>query len=106
MLFTVGSPANTLNQCHLVYNRDNITIGLYNDAHTVLSTKGIGDSTQLFNSQCWVGFTAWTTPGNSVAFVIELKFKLPFTGAKSVYVQAKEVAANSGWVSRGTWAVK
>jgi hypothetical protein len=106
MLFTAGSPANIVNQCHLVYNRDNGTIGLYDDAHTVLSTKGIGYSTLLENSQCWVGYTIMTASGNSVKFLIELQFKPAFNGAKSVYLQANEVAASSGWVSRGTWTVQ
>ena len=106
ILFTTGSPANTVNQCHLVYNRGNSTIGLYNDADTVLGTKGIGYSTQLFNNQCWVGFTVMTTSGNSVNFTIELQFKPAFNGPKSVYIEAKEIAANSGWVSRGSWTVQ
>jgi hypothetical protein len=44
--------------------------------------------------------------GNSVLLTINLVFKSPaFSGAKSVYLQALEPNASSGWVFRGTWTV-
>jgi len=89
-----------------VYNRTNQTIGLYTDDGSTLNTKGIGSSSTLQNSQCAVGFTVAFVSGNSVAFTINMQLKSPaFSGTKSVYVQALEPNASSGWVSRGTWIV-
>ena len=57
MLITAGSPNNLANSCYLVYNRTNTTIGLYGDDGVTLSTKPIGSSATLQNSQCAVGYT-------------------------------------------------
>ncbi len=104
MLITSGAPTTLANACYLVYNRVTATIGLYNDAGTVLSTKPIGSSANLFNTQCAVGFTVMVNSGNSVSFTINTVF-LTFSGAKSVYLQANEPNTNSGWVQRGAWTV-
>ncbi|MEQ1883798.1 MAG: SBBP repeat-containing protein [Bryobacteraceae bacterium] len=106
MLFTNGSPANLANACYLVYDRAAATIGLYNNAGTSVSTKAIGSSATLQNSQCAVGYTVMTTSGNSVLFTINLAFKPAFNGVKSVYLQANEPSINSGWVLRGSWTVQ
>ena len=106
MLLTSGSPANLANACYLLYNRATATIGLYADDGVTLSTKGIGSPATLQNSQCAVGYTVMITSGNSVLFTINLVLKSPaFSGAKTVYLQALEPNASSGWVSRGTWTV-
>ena len=106
MLITAGAPINVANACYLFYNRINSTIGLYDDAGVLLNTKGIGSSANLQNSQCAVGFTVMVTSGNTVSFTINVVFKSPaFSGSKSVYLQALEPNASSGWVSRGTWTV-
>jgi hypothetical protein len=106
MLITAGAPTNLANACYLFYNRVNSTIGLYDDAGVILSTKGIGSAANLQNSQCAVGFTVMVTSGNSVSFTINVVFKSPaFSGSKSVYLQALEPNTSSGWVSRGTWTV-
>ncbi|MEQ1947581.1 MAG: SBBP repeat-containing protein [Bryobacteraceae bacterium] len=106
MLFTSGSPGNLANACYLVYDRAASTIGLYNDAASAISSKGIGSSATLQNSRCAVGYTVMTTSGNSVLFTINLAFKPAFNGAKSVYLQANEPSINSGWVLRGSWTVQ
>jgi hypothetical protein len=104
MLLTSGAPSVVTNACYLVYNRTAGTIGLYDNAAGTLSTKPIGSSANLLNSQCAVGYTVMTTSGNSVSFTINVVF-LSFSGAKSVYLQANEPNTNSGWVQRGTWTV-
>ncbi len=104
MLFTTGAPSALANACYLVYNRTAATIGIYNDAATTLSTKPIGSSADLLNTQCAVGYTVMTTSGTSVIFSINLLFRT-FSGAKSVYLQANEPNGSSGWVQRGTWTV-
>ena len=80
--------------------------GLFGNDGVTLTTKGIGSATTLQNSQCAVGFTVVNVSGDSVSLTINLVFKSPaFSGAKSVYLQALEPNASSGWVFRGTWTV-
>ena len=104
MLITAGAPSVVTNACYLIYNRTAGTIGLYNNTATSVSTKPIGSSATLNNSQCAVGYTVMVTSGNSVSFTINVVFS-GFSGAKSVYLQATEPNTNSGWVQRGTWTV-
>ena len=104
LLITSGAPSVVTNACYLIYSRTTGTIGLYNNAATTLSTKPIGSSATLTNSQCAVGYTVMVTSGNSVSFTINVVFQ-SFSGAKSVYLQANEPNTNSGWVQRGTWTV-
>jgi hypothetical protein len=104
--FTTSSPGNTANACYAVYNRTANTIGLYSNDWLSLATKPIGSSATLQNSQCAVGFTGMNISGNSVIFFLQLVFAPGFAGAKSVYLQANEPNAGSGWVSRGTWTVQ
>ena len=106
MLITSGSPNNITNACSLVYNRTNSTIGLYADDGVTLSTKPIGSSATLQNSQCAVGFTVAFFSGNSVTFNVNTVYKPAFNGPKTVYLQANEPGSNSGFVSRGTWTVQ
>jgi hypothetical protein len=105
MLFTTGSPANTANACYLVYNRGAGSIGLYDDSAATLSTKPIGSSATLQNSQCAVGYTVMNVSGTSVMFSANLLFKPAFSGAKSAYLSAQTPSASSGWVLRGSWTV-
>ncbi|HTD44398.1 MAG TPA: hypothetical protein VK687_09470, partial [Bryobacteraceae bacterium] len=106
VLVTAGGPSGIANACYVVYNRGNGTIGLYNNSGTTLSTKPIGSSANLLNTQCAVGYSGMSTSGNSVSLVLQLVFFSPaFSGAKNVYLQANEPNTSSGWVSRGTWTV-
>jgi hypothetical protein len=103
MLVTSGSPANTANACYLAYNVAAGTIALYNNAGTLSSSKAIGSSATLSNSQCAVGYTLAYPSGNSVVLQVNLVFTSTFTGPKSVYLDALEPGASSGWVSVGGW---
>lgn len=109
ILVTSGAPNNTASACYLVYNRSAGSIGLYNDAGTVLvGTKGIGYSTNLQNSQCSVGYTLMTViSGTSIQFELQLFFTTPeFDGAKSVYLETNEATGSSGMVYLGSWTVQ
>jgi hypothetical protein len=107
MLFTTGSPANISSACYLVYSALAGTIGLFDNTGTVLSTKPLGSSANLANSQCAVGGASAAISGNSVLFTVQLLFLTPgFDGPKTVYEQANELSASSGWVARGTWTVQ
>jgi hypothetical protein len=107
MLFTVGSPANTANACYVVINRTTEQVSLYNDAGTSFSSKGIGYSTNLQNSQCAVGYTSVNTSGTSVSFTLQVLFDTAtFAGPTSVYLETNEALASTGWVSVGTWTAQ
>jgi hypothetical protein len=108
MLLTSGAPSNIANACSLVYNRINATIGLWdNTGATTLGTKGIGSSANLLNSQCAVGFTAMNVSGNSITLSIQLVFFKPaFAGLQSIYLNATEPSASSGFVYQGSWTVQ
>lgn len=108
MLFTTGAPTNIANACYLVYSRITQTIGLWdNTGNTTLTTKGLGSSTTMQNSQCAVGFTTGAISGTSFQFSIQVQFSVPnFGGPKSVYFQANEPSANSGFVYAGAWTVQ
>src|ERR1700722_4383128 len=108
MLLTSGAPANIANACNLVYNRTNSTIGLWdNTGNTTLSTKGIGSSANLLNSQCAVGFTVMNVVGSTIQFSIQLVFFKPaFAGPQSIYLDATEPSSSSGFVYQGSWTVQ
>ncbi len=106
MLYTAGAPTNTANACYLLYNRTAATIGLYDNTGTILSTKPVGSSATLANSQCAVGFVQATPSGNSILLSIQLLFYPAFDGVKTVYENAMEPSGSSGWVQRGTWTVQ
>jgi hypothetical protein len=108
ILFTSGSPTAIANACYLVYDRVGATIGLWdNTGNTTLSTKGLGSSNTLQNSQCAVGFTVTFVTGNATTFQIQLVFNKPnFPGLKSMYLQANEPNTNSGFVYVGTFTVQ
>ena len=107
MLFTVGSPANTASACYAVFNFTTLQVGLYNDAGTSFTSKNIGSSATLQNSQCAVGYTSVVTSGTTVLFTLQVQFTTAtFAGAKTVYLEANEPSSTSGWVSVGTWTAQ
>jgi hypothetical protein len=103
MLITSGAPTNLANACYLTYNVAAGTISLYNNAGTSSSSKPIGSAATLSNSQCAVGYTVGYPSGNSVVFQINLSFASTFNAPQSVYLNALEPSASSGWVSVGSW---
>ena len=70
------------------------------------SSKALGSSATLSNSQCAVGYTVAFPSGNSVLLKSNLFFTSAFTGPKTVYLDANEPSASSGWVSLGSWTVQ
>jgi hypothetical protein len=112
MLFTTGPPTVIANACYLVFTRtinvQTTTIGLWdNTGNTTLSTKLLGSSANLLNSQCAVGTTTQTVVGDSVQFAIQIVFFKPaFSGPKSVYLNATEPNSGSGFVYMGSWTVQ
>ena len=100
MLITSGAPIDTANACYLVYTRtiNTATIGLWdNTGNTTLSTKAIGSASNLFNSQCAVGFTAANVVSGTIQLSIQLVFFKPaFAGPQSIYLEANEPSSSSG----------
>jgi hypothetical protein len=107
MLITSGAPVDIANACYVVFNSAAATIGLWdNTGNTTLTTKGLGSSTTLQNSQCAIGFTVNFISGDSFQFSIQVVFNTTnFPGAKSIYLQANEPSTNSGFVYLGSWTV-
>jgi hypothetical protein len=103
VLVTTGAATNTAGACYVIYNRTNVTIGLYGDDGISFSSKPLGSSSNLQNSQCAVGFAGGVVSGNSVQFTLQVLYKSGFAGLKTVYLSASETSASSGWVARGTW---
>jgi hypothetical protein len=112
MLFTTGPPTVIANACYVVFTRtinvQTTTIGLWDDTgNTTLSTKLLGSSANLFNSQCAVGMTAQAVNGDSLLLAIQIVFFKPaFSGFKSVYLDATEPSSSSGFVYQGSWTVQ
>jgi len=107
MLFTAGFPANTANACYMVVNRTTNQVSLYDNAGTTLSSKPIGSSAALQNTQCAVGYASVSVSGTSVLFTLQPLFSTSgFAGAKTVYLEANEPAVTSGWVAVGSWTAQ
>jgi hypothetical protein len=102
----VNLNSGTANACYVEYNRTNSTIGLYNDAGTVVSTKPIGSSATLQNSQCAIGFSSPSVSSGAVTITVQIVFNSPaFSGAKTVFVEGENAYGVSGLISKGTWIV-
>lgn len=102
----VSPSGSTTNACYVEYNRASATIGLYNNAGTTVSTKPIGASSSLQNTQCAIGYSVANYAGNSVTLTVQIVFFSPaFAGNKSTYVEASNPWGSSGWISRGSWTV-
>ncbi|HEY4365217.1 MAG TPA: SBBP repeat-containing protein [Bryobacteraceae bacterium] len=103
VLVTGGAPSNTAGSCYVIYSRTLATVGLYGDDGVSFSSKPLGSSSNLQNSQCAVGYAAGVVSGNSVQFTLQVLYKSGFSGPKTVYLAASETFASSGWVAKGTW---
>ncbi len=104
ILVTPGS--SPVDACYVVYNRTNGTIGLYNDAGTALSTKPLGSSAALQNSQCAIGFSVANATGGVVTITVQIVFKSPsFAGTKNLLVEAANPWGSSSFIGKGTWTV-
>jgi hypothetical protein len=93
------------NACWVEYDRVAGTVGLYGDDGLSLATKPLGSAAALQNSQCAVGFSSASTPGNSVSWTVNLLFKPAFSGSKSLYLLASTPTAGTSLTPRGTWTV-
>ena len=100
------STGGTANACYVTLDRSAGTIGLYDDAGVSMSAKPLGSSATLQNSQCAIGYSAYTTAGQSLTLEVGILFQVPnYAGTKTTYVRGRTPAAQSAFVSVGNWTV-
>jgi hypothetical protein len=102
----VSPNSGTANACYVEYNRTAGTIGLYDNAGTVVSTKPLGSSATLQNSQCAIGYSVASLAGGTVTITVQIVFKSPaFSGAKTLFVEGINTYGTSSLINKGTWTV-
>jgi hypothetical protein len=89
------------------YNPNTNEMYLQNEAGTGWLPTAVmpGSSAQVSNNQCTLLGTgsSFSTSGNSLTLSVALTFAGAFTGLQNTYLLAASLAANSGWVQKGTW---
>jgi hypothetical protein len=95
------------NACYLYFVRAMNYLYLATNAGAWQGPQVIGSSGILQNSQCSVntGSSSVTTSGNNLTLSLALTFTSAFAGSKNVYMEAANVAFDSGWVKLGLWIV-
>ncbi len=99
---------NASNSCYVYYAALSGLVYLANDnPATFLGPVLLGQSVTLQNSQCQlrVGTSSTTYTGNSMEVDLDIAFKSPFAGAKTIYAETRDrsgVGANT-WQTMGTW---
>lgn len=102
----VVAPASGLGAlCQTVFDRATNTIGLYSDTG-VLSTKPLGSSAALQNSQCAIGYSVVNYSGRTATVSVQIVFKSPaFSGSKIVVVSSANPWGSTAFATMGTWTV-
>ncbi len=103
VLITPGSSSS--DACYVVYDRVAGTVSLRSDNALSSSSKALGSSATLQNSQCVVGATSSSLSGLTLTFTATIAFKPAFNGVQNIYMYASESASNTGWVLRGSFTV-
>jgi hypothetical protein len=106
MLF--ASTFNFNNACSLVWDSSAGTISLAYDIQANGATPIVpGTNTSASNAQCTLNAanTTVSVGATTVVVTVDLTFDAAWAGPKNIYLYAAEVAANSGWVTVGTWGV-
>jgi uncharacterized repeat protein (TIGR01451 family) len=99
---------NPTNSCYVYYAALSGLIYLASDTPSVfLGPVMIGQPATLQNSQCTfrVGTSSVTYTGNTMQVELDIAFKTPFAGQKTVYAETRD-RSNAGannWVAMGTW---
>jgi hypothetical protein len=91
--------------CQTVFDRATNTIGLYSDTG-VLSTKPLGSSAALQNSQCAIGYSVVNYSGRTATLSVQIVFKSPaFSGSKTVAVSTVNPWGSTAFTTMGIWTV-
>jgi hypothetical protein len=97
--------SGVVNACYVEWLKSSGTIGLYNDGASAVSTKTLGSSQTLQNSQCSVGISTVSVSGNVTTLTVQIQFKPSFTGAKATFVSGANPYGSRSLQSTGTWTV-
>jgi hypothetical protein len=105
----INGALDSSNACYVLYYPGSNSLYLVNDNSTaLLGPVNPGTAGTVQNSQCSVNSASSSASGSgsNLVFTLALSFKPAFTGSKSVFMNALDVAgATSGFTSRGTWTV-
>jgi subtilisin family serine protease len=105
----INGALDSSNACYVLYYPGSNSLYLVNDNSTaLLGPVNPGTAGTAQNSQCSVNSASSSASGSgsNLVFTLALSFKPAFTGSKSVFMNALDVAgATSGFTSRGTWTV-
>ncbi len=99
---------SSANSCLLFYAGVTNQLFLLNDAGTAFSSAAApGAAVTLSNSQCSINMAAAsvTPSGTNLTLNLPVTFTAGYAGAKSTYMYAAGLTANSGWQAMGTWTV-
>ena len=103
----IGSSLSGVGSCYLYYARAANLIYLANDTGSAwLAPAVLGSTATVQNSQCSISAAAssFVNSGTNLTVTLAITFKAPYTGAKSIYMEAYNTA-DSGWHQRGAWTV-
>jgi hypothetical protein len=94
--------------CMMSYTRAQNTLALLTDIGASPGTTITPGSGSQQNSQCTLNGagSSVSLSGNVLTLFLSLTFQAPFAGAKTVYLQAANVAGTSAWQAEGTWTVQ
>ncbi len=104
----IGPSLSFANSCVLVYDRLVGVVSLaYDNPANGAGRLVPGSNTVISNSQCILRGASTTVVfgATSVELTLDLVFNAAYLGAKSVFLYAAELNANSGWASVGSWTV-
>ncbi len=91
--------------CSISVNPQAGTVGLTSDNGLTTTTRLLGASTTLQNSQCAVGTSSMNVSGLSDILSVSVTFAAAFDGVQNIYMYAADGATNTGWVPQGTFFV-
>ncbi|HYL78381.1 MAG TPA: S8 family serine peptidase [Bryobacteraceae bacterium] len=102
-----GATLATSGVCYFYYARAANAIYLASDTGSFGPSASLGSAGTMQNSQCALdaGASSVMVSGNTLTMNLALSFKPAFAGAKNVYMEAQNAAADAGWALRGTWTV-
>jgi hypothetical protein len=95
------------NACYLYFVRSTNYVYLATNAGAWQGPQTVGSPGIMTNSQCSLntGSSSVTTSGNNLTLSLALTFTSAFAGSKNIYMEAANVAFDSGWLKLGLWIV-
>ena len=99
---------STSGACYLLYQRAPNALYMTDDAGGAWQNPVTpGQEGTLQNSQCTVNALASSASagGTTLTLSLALAFQTAFAGARNVYMEVYDGAADSGWQQRGTWTI-